>query len=102
MESCIDVNSLWEALKMVYDPELQIDIVNLGLVYRLEADGTTVNLDMTMTSIGCPLTEQIAFNAQNELLKVKGVEKVNLNIVWSPPWSPDKMSEEAKAMLGIF
>lgn len=102
MDSIVDVNSLWEALKKVYDPELQLDIVNLGLVYKLEANGGEVNIDLTMTSPGCPLAAQIAFNAQNELLKVKGVENVNLNLVWSPPWTPEKMSEEAKTILGII
>lgn len=101
MKNRIDVNSLWDALKKVYDPELQIDIVNLGLVYKLEVENSTVNIEMTMTSPGCPLVKQIAFNAENELLKVKGVEKVNLKIVWSPPWNPEKMSEEAKAILKI-
>ncbi len=102
MEQDVDINALWEALRKVYDPELQIDIVNLGLVYKIDVDGTNVNVDMTMTSPGCPLTKEIAINAQNELLKVEGVSKVNINLIWSPPWSPDMMSDEAKAILGIF
>jgi metal-sulfur cluster biosynthetic enzyme len=102
MEQDVDINALWDALRNVYDPELQIDIVNLGLVYKIDVDGTNVNIDMTMTSPGCPLTEQIVINTQNELLKVKGVSKVNINLIWSPPWSPEMMSDEAKAALGIF
>lgn len=102
MLSTIKTDILLEALKKVYDPELQFDIVSLGLVYRLEEKDGEVEIDLTMTSPHCPLAAQIAFNAENELLKVEGVKKVKLNLVWSPPWKPEMMSDEAKAVLGIF
>lgn len=96
----IDINRCWEALRKVIDPELQFDIVDLGLVYKLEAEGATVNMEMTLTSPGCPLAPQMVMSAENELLKVEGVEKANVKLVWSPPWTPEKMSEEAKIGLG--
>lgn len=98
----IELEKCWEALRNVIDPELQFDIVDLGLVYRVEIIGSTVEMDMTLTSPGCPLAPQMVMSAENELLKVEGVEKAVVKLVWSPPWSPEKMSEEAKAGLGLF
>jgi metal-sulfur cluster biosynthetic enzyme len=90
----------YEALSRVEDPELGIDVVSLGLVYSLAVQGSEVVVEMTMTSPGCPLSDQILFQANNELLKVDGVEKATVNLVWSPPWTPEMMSLEAKMSLG--
>jgi metal-sulfur cluster biosynthetic enzyme len=98
----IDEKKCWEVLGKVVDPELQLDIVSLGLIYKLEAKGSEINIDMTMTSPGCPLAAEIIMSVQNELLKTAGVEKVNVNLVWSSAWTPDMMNEDAKAVLGIF
>lgn len=98
----IDLEKCREALRNVIDPELQFDILDLGLVYRLEIVGSAVEMDMTLTSPGCPLAPQMVMSAENELLKVDGVEKAVVKLVWSPPWTPDKMSDEAKAGLGLF
>lgn len=78
----------WAALERVVDPELGVDAVSLGLIYRLEVKGSEVEIDMTMTSPGCPVAEQLLLEANNEVLKVQGVEKARVNLVWSPPWSP--------------
>lgn len=91
----------YEALGRVVDPELGLDAVSLGLIYRLVVEGTHVVADMTMTSVGCPVAEQLLMQAQNELLKVPGVESAHVNLVWSPPWSPEMMSLEAKMTLGF-
>jgi metal-sulfur cluster biosynthetic enzyme len=91
----------YQALSRVVDPELGLDAVSLGLVYRLALEGSSVEVDMTMTSVGCPVAEQLLMQAQNELLKVPGVEKARVNLVWSPPWSPEMMSLEAKMALGF-
>ena len=91
----------YEALEKVVDPELGLDIVALGLIYRLAVQDGQVDVDMTMTSPGCPVAEQLLLQAQNELLKVPGVERALVHLVWSPPWTPEMMSLEAKMMLGF-
>jgi len=91
----------WEALQNVVDPELGLDAVSLGLIYRMEVQGSEVVIDMTMTSPGCPVAEQLLLQANNEVLKVPGVEKARVNLVWSPPWTPEMMSLEAKMALGF-
>ena len=91
----------WAALERVMDPELGLDAVSLGLIYRLEVNGSDVQIDMTMTSPGCPVAEQLLMQANNEVLKVPGVEKARVNLVWSPPWTPEMMSLEAKMALGF-
>ncbi len=91
----------YEALGNVVDPELGLDAVSLGLIYNVAAKGSEVDVDMTMTSVGCPVAEQLLMEAQNEILKVPGVEKARIHLVWSPPWSPEMMSLEAKMSLGF-
>lgn len=91
-----------EVLGDIYDPEIPIDIVNLGLVYGVRIEGSTVNVDMTMTSPGCPAATQIVAEAKYLLEEMEGVSEVNVEIVWDPPWDPGKMSEAAKESLGMF
>jgi metal-sulfur cluster biosynthetic enzyme len=91
----------YEALGRVVDPELGVDVVSLGLVYKLSVTDGQADVDMTMTSPGCPVADQLLFQAQNELLKGPGVERARLHLVWSPPWTPEMMSLEAKMMLGF-
>ena len=91
-----------EVLGDIYDPEIPIDIVNLGLVYGVRIEGSTVNVDMTMTSPGCPAATQIVAEAKYLLEEIEGVSEVNVEIVWDPPWDPGKMSEAAKESLGMF
>jgi metal-sulfur cluster biosynthetic enzyme len=95
--------TLLRALKNVPDPELGISIVDLGLVYDAKADKKgKVDVTMTLTTMGCPLFEMIETPLREELLKLKGVEKVNVELTFDPPWSPDRMSKEAKIKLGFF
>lgn len=91
----------YEALGRVVDPELGVDVVGLGLVYQLSVADGQADVDMTMTSPGCPVADQLLFQAQNELLKVPGIERARVHLVWSPPWTPEMMSLEAKMMLGF-
>lgn len=91
-----------EVLGDIYDPEIPIDIVNLGLVYGVRIEGSAVNVDMTMTSPGCPAATQIVAEAKYLLEEIEGVSEVNVEIVWDPPWDPGKMSEAAKESLGMF
>ena len=97
-------DEMTEALKSVYDPEIGINIVDLGLVYGFNTDGNTVIVDMTLTSPACPLAPVIKVQAEAVLCnKFPAVEDVEINLVWTPRWDPRTMaSEEAKAELGIW
>lgn len=88
-----------EALKAVFDPEIGVDIVNLGLVYELEIEGGDVKVLMTLTSMGCPASGLIEFQAKEAAATVPGVEKVDVQFTFDPPWSPEKMTEEGKEMM---
>lgn len=92
---------VWQALRRVYDPEVGINIVDLGLVYRLEWVGDCLQADLTMTSPACPMGESIASEAEAALQAClpAGCE-VQLQLVWEPPWSPERMSEKARLELG--
>ncbi len=94
--------SMLGALENVIDPELGIDIVNLGLVYDVALDEAGVaTVTMTLTSMGCPMGPQIVGNIKQELLELPEVKEVEVDVVWSPPWSKDMMSRYAKMALGV-
>jgi metal-sulfur cluster biosynthetic enzyme len=98
------VEELWEVLKQVQDPELHMGIVDLGLVYHVEMEESgLVSIDLTLTSPGCPIGPMIQGQAYHLLTQLEGVEDVEVNLVWDPPWDPKTMaSEEVKMMLGIW
>jgi len=93
---------LIEALKQVVDPELMINIVDLGLVYDVEREGGTVNVNMTLTSPACPAGPQILQQSKMALERLDGVDEAKIRLVMSPPWSPERMTDEARDQLGIF
>ena len=89
-------------IKKIYDPEIPVNIYELGLIYRLEVDeNNKVNIDMTLTSPNCPVAESLPNEVKENIKKVEGVSDVNLNLVWEPPWDKDKMSEAAKLELNL-
>jgi metal-sulfur cluster biosynthetic enzyme len=90
-----------EALRAVEDPELGMDIVDLGLLYDVEVDGSKVKVIHTLTSMGCPVGPMIQENIGDVARAVPGVEDVEIELTWDPPWSPEKMSEDAKFILGF-
>ena len=90
------------ALKNVLDPELGVNIVDLGLVYTVEIQGPLVDVEMTLTSPACPAGPQILRDAVGAIELVPGVGKANVRMVMSPPWTPERMSDEARDELGIF
>ncbi|QUW21665.1 metal-sulfur cluster assembly factor [Sporosarcina sp. Marseille-Q4063] len=95
-------DSMLGAIENVIDPELGIDIVNLGLIYDVELDEEgTAKVTMTLTSMGCPMGPQIVANIKQELMELPEVKDVDVNIIWSPPWSKDNMSRYAKMALGV-
>jgi len=90
-----------EALKTVYDPEIPINVVDLGLVYEVKVNGGNVYVQMTLTAPGCGMGPHIAQQAEWAVADVEGVEDVQIEMVFDPPWSPDRISEEARASLGL-
>jgi len=98
MPTLEDVN---DALANVIDPELGLDFVELGLVYDVEIDGATVNITFTLTTPACPIGPQVSEQMIEFVGELDGVEHVNPKMVFSPPWSPDRMSEDAKFALGF-
>lgn len=94
---------LLEALKVVKDPEIPVNVVDLGLIYNVDVKpGGEVDIDMTLTSMGCPVQDMIQADAELACMQVEGVSKVNVEFVWSPPWSPAKMSEDGKKQMRMF
>ena len=89
------------ALRRVKDPDLQLNIIDLGLVYGIAVDGSTVKVDMTLTSPACPSGPELMTNAENEVKALPGVEKVEVNLVWMPFWTPEKMEPRVRAYLGF-
>ncbi len=97
----INETTLRDALAQVIDPELGCNIIDLGLVYSLEVTGATVRVKMTLTTPGCPMHESIARGVQIALLRCEGVEDVEVELVWDPPWNPAMMTPTGRARLGV-
>jgi metal-sulfur cluster biosynthetic enzyme len=89
------------ALRRVKDPEIGLNIVDLGLIYDVSVDGADVNIDMSLTSPGCPAGPQILHEAEEQLRALPGVGGVNVNLVWSPPWTPERIEPRVRAYLGF-
>lgn len=92
-----------EALKVVKDPEIPVNVVDLGLVYEVETreDGV-VDIAMTLTSIGCPAMDIVKADAEIAVMRLEGVNVVNVDFVWTPPWTPAKMTEDGKRQMRMF
>ncbi len=89
-------------LKTVFDPEIPVNVYDLGLIYKIDVNGKDVAIDMTLTAPGCPMADFIAEDVKQKVQSVKGVENVTVNIVYDPVWNKDMMSEEAKLELGYL
>jgi len=103
----VAIEQLWEALKKVFDPEIPVNIVDLGLVYSLESSerlegGHKVEMQMTLTAPGCGMGPVIADDAKTHLEGVPGVADAQVDIVWDPPWNQDMITEEGKMVLGLM
>ena len=91
-----------EEIKKIFDPEIPVNIYELGLIYKLEVDKKNkVNVDMTLTSPNCPVAESLPKQVKDNIMKIEGVSDVDLKLVWEPPWDKDKMSEAAKLELNL-
>ena len=93
-----------DALKEIYDPEIPVNIYDLGLIYRLDADEASgrVDIDMTLTAPACPVAESLPQQVRERVEQVDGVNEVKLELVWDPPWSQERMSEAARLELGML
>lgn len=92
-----------EALKVVKDPEIPVNVVDLGLVYETEVkEGGIVDITMTLTSIGCPAQDIVKADAEIAVMRLEGVNAVNVEFIWSPAWSPAKMTEDGKRQMRMF
>ena len=94
-------DDVMEVLRQVEDPELGMDIVDLGLVYEAEVESSTAKVTYSLTSMGCPAGPLIAQDIDSTARQVEGIEDVELELTFDPPWTPDKMSEDAKFILGF-
>ena len=95
-------NKVIEEIKKIFDPEIPVNIYELGLIYKVEVDDKNkVDIDMTLTSPNCPVAESLPKQVKDNIMNVEGVSDVNLNLVWEPPWNQDKMSEAAKLELNL-
>jgi probable FeS assembly SUF system protein SufT len=96
---------IWQRLKTCYDPEIPVNIVDLGLIYGMEISpveqGKRVDVKMTLTAQGCGMGGSIAADAQNKLLGIPGITEADVQVVWDPPWTPEKISAEGRTLLGI-
>ena len=89
-------------IKKIYDPEIPVNIYELGLIYKIEInENGKVNIEMTLTSPNCPVAESLPNTVKDNILKIEDVKDVDLKIVWDPPWTKDKMSEAAKLELNL-
>ena len=89
-------------IKKIYDPEIPVNIYELGLIYKIEIiDKEKVNIDMTLTTPNCPVADSLPKMVKNNILKIECISDVDLNLVWDPPWTKDKMSEAAKLELNL-
>ena len=97
----LNKDTVMEALRDVYDPEIPINVVDLGLIYDCAVDGTNVDIKMTLTFAGCGMGPYIAQQAEWRIAEIDGVDDVNVELVYDPPWTPDMISVEGRSELGI-
>jgi len=103
----VSEDDVWNQLKQCFDPEIPVNIVDLGLVYdcrliKKDDGGTRVEVKMTLTAPGCGMGPAIAHDAQSKILTIDGVDEADVQLVWDPPWSPELMSEESRRQLGML
>lgn len=91
-----------EALREIYDPEIPVNIYDLGLIYRIEVEKGETQIDMTLTTPGCPVAQSFPGMVEATIKKVPGVKSTQVHLVWDPPWTQDKLSEEARLQLGLI
>ncbi len=106
-EGPVDEKAVWDVLKTCFDPEIPVNIVDLGLVYDMKISpiaegGNRVDVKMTLTAMGCGMGPSIARDAQTKMLDIAGVTQAQVDIVWDPPWNQSMVSEDGKKRLGLY
>ena len=91
-----------DALREIYDPEIPVNIYDLGLIYRVQIENGDAEVDMTLTTPGCPVAQSFPGMVESSIRKVPGVKSAKVELVWDPPWTQDKLSEEARLQLGLI
>jgi len=97
----LDEETVLNALRTVYDPEIPVNIVDLGLVYNVEVDDGEVAIEMTLTTPGCPMGAYLAQQAEWRVAELEGVKDVTVDLTWDPPWSIDRITDAGKKLLGL-
>ena len=97
----LDETLILETLRQVVDPEIDCNIVDLGLIYGVHHDGGKVRVQMTLTTQGCPMHESIAGGVKSALLNLAGVDEAEVEVVWDPPWNPSMMTDYGRARVGL-
>jgi len=92
---------VYEVLREVYDPEIPVNIVDLGLIYEVNIMPARVDVKMTLTALGCPMAAEVMADVRDHLLQLSGIEDAGVELVYEPPWSPERMTEDARWELGI-
>jgi len=99
----VPVQAVVAALRQVFDPEIPVNIYDLGLIYRVDiSERGDVEIDRTLTAPGCPVAQEFPGMVEGEVCRVPGVKSAHVEIVWDPPWTPERMSDEAKLELGML
>lgn len=100
-ETPVSVDAVYDALRECYDPEIPVNIVDLGLIYHITITGAHVDVTMTLTAIGCPVGPEVMGEVEDRVRGVAEVASCNVTLTYDPPWTPDRMSEDARWELGI-
>jgi metal-sulfur cluster biosynthetic enzyme len=100
-DTTIDKEAVYDKLRECYDPEIPVNIVDLGLIYALKITGGVVSIIMTLTAIGCPVGPEVMAEVEGRVREVDGVEECNVTLTFDPPWTTDRMTEDAKWELGM-
>ena len=97
----VDSSFVWQTLRRVIDPEMNLNIVDLGLVYEVSIEVARITVTMTVTTPGCPMQDSLQWGVHSALMNLEGVEEVEVQFVWEPRWTPDRIALEARAEMGL-
>jgi metal-sulfur cluster biosynthetic enzyme len=100
-DTTIDKEAVYDRLRECYDPEIPVNVVDLGLIYALKIVGSTVDVTMTLTAIGCPVGPEVMADVEGHVREAEGVEQCTVTLTFDPPWRPERMTEDARWELGM-
>ncbi len=100
-ETQINADAIFDALRECYDPEIPVNVVDLGLIYNVRIEGAAVDITMTLTAIGCPVGPEVMAEVEGRVRDVPGVDTCSVTLTYDPPWTPERMTEDARWELGI-